>query len=130
MRCVKTAVYYAIGPVLCMFLLVGCGSNQQTTCQQEKQQLQETIKAQQEQIDDLTHRAKMTADVLFQVTTKLEERKGLRPKAEGEKKENTKLTRKPARKRVPRTRTSAKPRPKTSKTKKKGGCPCKRKRSK
>ncbi|MHC4687844.1 MAG: hypothetical protein ACYTEW_26590 [Planctomycetota bacterium] len=48
--------------------------------------MQETIKAQQEQIDDLTQRAKVTGDILLQVTTQLEERKGLRPKAEGEKK--------------------------------------------
>jgi len=113
-----------------MFLLVGCGSNQQVTCQREKQEMQETIKAQQEQIDDLTQRAKVTADILLQVTTQLEERKGLRPKAEGGKKQNPKIAKRPARKRVPRTRTNPKPRPKTSTTKKKSGCPCKQRRSK
>jgi hypothetical protein len=130
MRCVKTAVYYAIGPVLCMFLLVGCGSNQLTSCQREKQEMQETIKAQQEQIDDLTHRAKTMDDIILQVTTQLEERKGLRPKAEGEKKQNPKIAKRLERKRVPRTRTNPKPRPKTSTIKKKRGCACKRKRSK
>ena len=129
MRCVKTAVYYAIGPVLCMFLLVGCGSNQQTACQREKQEMQETIKAQQEQIDDLTNRAKTTADIILQVTTQLEERKELSPKAEGGKKQNPKIAKRPERKRV--TRTNPKPRPKTSKTKRTGGCSsCRRKRSK
>jgi hypothetical protein len=113
-----------------MFLLVGCGSNQQATCQREKQEMQETIKAQQEQIDDLNRSVKTTADILLQVTTQLEEHKGLRPKAEGEKKQNPKIAKRPERKRVPRTRTNPKPRPKTSTTKKKSGCGCKRKRSK
>ena len=130
MRCAKMMVCQAIGLALCMLLLVGCQSSQQATCQREKQEMQEKIKAQQGQIDGLSRSVKTTADHLFQVMTQLEECKGLHPQAEGEKKEDTKLIRKPARKRVPRTRTNPKPRSKTSKTRKKSGCPCKQRRSK
>jgi len=128
MKYAKTVVCQAIGLAMSIVLLGGCESSQQTGYLQEKRELQEKIKAQQGQIDDLNHSVKTTADHLFQVMTQLGECKALYVKAEGKKKEDTKLTRKPARKRVPRTRTNPKPRPKTSTTKKKAGCPCKQRR--
>jgi flagellar biosynthesis chaperone FliJ len=112
-----------------MLLLAGCQSNQQVDCQQQKQKLEETVRTQQAQIDELQQNAEATRQILFQVTTQLKECEGLHPtKAEVEQKEDAKLTKRLEPKRVPRTRTNPKPRPKTSTTKKKGGCPCKRRR--
>jgi len=128
MRCAKIVVCHAIGLVLCVLLLAGCQSNQQVDCQQEKQKLEETVKTQQAQINELQQNAEATREILFQVTTQLKECEGLHPKAEVEKKEDAKLTKRVEPKRVPRTRTNPKPPPKTSTTKKKGGCPCKQKR--
>jgi hypothetical protein len=130
MRCAKIVLGQAIGLAMSIVLLGGCESSQQTGRAQEKRELQKTVKAQQAEIDELKLNVEATTAFLFEVTEQLAECKGLSPKAEEQKKQNPKITKRPERKRVPRTRTSAKPQPKTSKTKRTGGCPCRQKRTK
>ena len=95
-----------------------------------KRKLLNTIKAQQAEIDELKRNVEATTALLFEVMEQLAEFKGLPQKAEAEKKQNPNIGKRRERKRVPRTRTSAKPRPTTSKTKRTGGCPCKQRRTK
>lgn len=130
MKRANSFVCQAIGLAMSIVLLGGCESSQQTGCPQDKRELLNTIKAQQAEIDELKRNVEATTAFLFEVMEQLAEFKGLPQKAEAEKKQNPKIAKRPERKRVQRIRTSAKPRPTTSKTKRTGGCPCRQKRTK
>jgi len=111
-----------------MLLLAGCQSNQQVSCQQEKQKLEETVRTQQAEIDGLRQSVKGIGALLSKVTVQLQQCKEQGLKAQGAKEQNPKVTKRVERRRPSRTRTNPKPRPKTSTTKKTSGCPCKRRR--
>ena len=114
---------------LSIFMLTGCGSNQQARWRQEKLELQEKVAAQQEEIDTLKKNVDATTDLLFKVGTQLRECQGLSSEPTAEKKENPKIATTPKPRKVSTTRTPRRPRPKTSKANSKGGCPCKAKRT-
>jgi chromosome segregation ATPase len=126
---VRILVCHAIGLVLGMLLLSGCESTHQPGYGQEKGELLKTIEAQQAEIDELKRNVEATTSLLFEVTSSLEECRGKLPEAEKEK-GSAKVAKKPKRSQLStakrRTRTSSR----TKTTKRKSGCPCRRKLSK
>jgi TolA-binding protein len=103
-----------------MSLVGGCSSNQYDLCLQEREQLQQKVDAQQVQIDELEGKVDETSTLDQKMSTQLQQCN----------KERIKLRRARATKTVSK---AGNPNPKrvpkkTSKTtKKKSGCPCRRK---
>ena len=128
---VRILVFHAIGLVLSVLLLSGCESTQQPGLGQKKRELLKTIEAQQAEIDELKCGVEASTSLLFAITSELEECRGKLPGAEKEK-GNAKIAKKAKRSQLStakRKRRTERP-SRTKTTKKKGGCPCRRKPSK
>lgn len=125
MKRVNAVVCQAVGLILSTLLLSGCALNQQARCEREMLELQKTMEAQQTKIDELKDNAEATTSILFEVTSELQKCQAQLPKAEKVKK-SAKVSKTPPK---PRQVSTAKRKTKTSsRTKRKGGCPCQRKR--
>ncbi|MHC4259064.1 MAG: hypothetical protein ACYSTF_01435 [Planctomycetota bacterium] len=125
MNHVKTLLHLVAGLLLCMSLVSGCSSNQYDLCLQEREQLQQKVDAQQVQIDDLEGKVDETNTLVQKMSTQLQQCHERRVKLMRER--MTKTASKagnPKRVAKKNTKTSSKT------TKKKGGCPCRRKSSK
>jgi hypothetical protein len=129
MRGIKILVCQALGIALSTLLLGGCGSNQQARCAQEVLKLQETIDAQQIEIEELNRSIEATTGLLFEATSELEKYRVQLPKKEGKKEsDKVKAAKNPKPRRVSRTKRNTKTPSRTNRPKKKGGCPCRQKR--
>lgn len=126
---VRILVCHAIGLVLSILLLSGCESTQQPGFGQQKRELLKTIEAQQAEIDELKRSVEATTSFLFAITSELEECRGKLPGAEKEK-GNAKIAKKPKRSQLSTAKRRTEGPSRTKTTKRKGGCPCRRKPSK
>lgn len=126
---VRILVFHAIGLLLSMLLLSGCESTQQPGLGQKKRELLKTIEAQQAEIDELKCGVEASTSLLFAITSELEECRGKLPGAEKEK-GNAKIAKRPKRSRLSTAKRRTERLSRTKTTKRKGGCPCRRKPSK
>jgi hypothetical protein len=122
----RILVFYAIVLLLSISL---CESTQQRSSGDGKQELLKKIEAQQAEIDELERRVEAATKLFLEVATELEKCRGGKPVAEKDK-ASTKISKKTKRSNPSTVKKRTKTSSRRKATKRKAGCPCKRKKAK